>query len=72
MHAQKVLEKLRELQLFAKLSKCEFFREKVEYLGGHYISADGVTVDDKKVKAIQYWPTPKNISEIRSFLGLAN
>jgi hypothetical protein len=69
-HVRLVLEKLKEHHLYGKMSKCEFMKTKVEYLG-HYISAEGISVDQRKVDAIKSWPTPTNISELRSFLGLA-
>jgi hypothetical protein len=64
------LEKLKEHRLYGKISKCEFMKTKVEYLG-HYISAEGISVDQRKVDAIKSWPIPTNVSELRSFLGLA-
>ena len=70
-HVRIVLEILRQHQLYAKKEKCELFQTRVEYLG-HYISADGIEVDDKKVQAIKDWITPANLTELRSFLGLAN
>ena len=70
-HIKKVLDILRQHKLFAKISKCEFFKHQVEYLG-HLISKNGIAVDKKKVEAIQTWPTPSNVSEIHSFLGLAS
>ncbi|XP_021763806.1 uncharacterized protein LOC110728472 [Chenopodium quinoa] len=69
-HLRKVLQLLREHQLYAKLSKCEFWLEEVAFLG-HVTSKEGVSVDPAKVQAVQEWPTPKNVSEVRSFLGLA-
>ena len=50
-HVQKVLETLREYQLYAKTAKCDFFKEIVEYLG-HYISKDGIAVDQHKITAM--------------------
>ncbi|XP_021759457.1 uncharacterized protein LOC110724342 [Chenopodium quinoa] len=44
--------------------------EKVAFLG-HFISKEGVGVDPAKIEAVKGWPTPKNVSDIRSFLGLA-
>ncbi|XP_035546655.1 uncharacterized protein LOC118348672 [Juglans regia] len=64
------LGKLREHQLYAKLSKCEFWLEEVKFLG-HVISQEGVAVDPSKVEAVLSWPHPSTVREIRSFLGLA-
>ncbi|WVZ91572.1 hypothetical protein U9M48_037724 [Paspalum notatum var. saurae] len=69
-HLRKVLEKLRSHQLYAKFSKCEFWLERISYLG-HIIIAEGVTVDPEKVEAVMEWPQPTNVSEVRSFIGLA-
>jgi hypothetical protein len=65
-----VLEKLRVNQLYAKFSKCEFWLTKVAFLH-HVIYAGGVLVDPRKVKDVLNWKPTTNISEIRSFLGLA-
>jgi hypothetical protein len=70
-HVNLVLRKLREHRLYGKLSKCEFLKDEVEYLG-HYISAEGISVDQHKIEAVKSWPIPTNISELRSFLGLAS
>jgi hypothetical protein len=64
------LEKLRAHKLYAKFSKCEFWLEKVASLG-HILIAEGVAVDPKKVEAVFNWQQPTNVSEIRSFFGLA-
>jgi len=64
-----VLEKLRANKLYAKFSKCEFWLEKVAFLG--HILTTGVAVDPEKVEAVSNWQQPTNVSEIRSFLGLA-
>jgi hypothetical protein len=69
-HLRVVLEKLRSRQLYAKFSKCEFWRQKVSFLG-HVLTAEGVAVDLEKVEAISSWKQPTSVSEIRSFLGLA-
>jgi hypothetical protein len=69
-HLKLVLQVLREHQLYAKFSKCDFFQKQVHYLG-HVISEEGVEVDPEKIKAIMDWPTPKYVSNIRSFMGLA-
>jgi hypothetical protein len=65
-----VLEKLRAHKLYAKFNKCEFWLEKVAFLG-HILTAEGVAVDSEKVEAVSNWQQPTNVSEIRSFLGLA-
>ena len=56
--------------MFAKFSKCEFWLSEVPFLG-HVISAEGIKVDAKKVQTILDWRPPRNITEVRSFLGLA-
>ena len=70
-HLCLVLKTLKEHKLYAKLKKCELVRQKVEYTG-HYISAEGITVDPRKISTIKDWPAPINVSEVRSFLGLAS
>jgi hypothetical protein len=69
-HLRMVLKVLREHQLYAKLRKCSFYQKKIHYLG-HIISKDGITVDPEKIEAIREWSTPKNVTEISSFMGLA-
>ncbi|XP_073112178.1 uncharacterized protein [Elaeis guineensis] len=69
-HLRTVLETLREKKLYAKLQKCEFWMSSVTFLG-HVISKEGVSVDPRKVEAVVDWSRPTNVSEIRSFLGLA-
>ena len=68
-HLRIVLQALREHQLYAKFSKCEFWLTKVRFLG-HVVSASSVSVDPKKVKAVMSWERTKSVFEIRSFLGL--
>ena len=70
IHLRMVLQRLRAHQLYAKFSKCEFWLNQVDFLG-HVISAEGVSMDPIKVEAVLNWTQPKNVSEIRSFLGLA-
>ncbi|KAL4282483.1 hypothetical protein GQ457_16G010960 [Hibiscus cannabinus] len=69
-HVGLVLQVLRTHQLVAKLSKCVFGQSMVGYLG-HIISNDGVAIDPDKIVAIQQWPVPQNVKEVRRFLGLA-
>ena len=61
---------LRESKLYAKESKCEFFKEEVEFLG-HMVGRNGMRMMEDKVKAVQEWPTPTKATHIRSFLGTA-
>ena len=65
-----VLQLLRDHQLYAKFTKCEFWLIEVRILG-HVVSASGVSVDPKKVEAMMSWQRPKIVFEIRCFLGLA-
>jgi hypothetical protein len=69
-HLRLVLQVLREHQLYAKFSKCDFFQKKIHYLG-HVLSEEGVAVDPDKIRSLMEWPTPKDVSDIRSFMGLA-
>ncbi len=69
-HVNTILNTLRENKLQAKLSKCEFMKEKIEFLGFE-ISGNGIGMMNNKVKAILDWPTPRCVKDIRSFLGLA-
>ncbi|KAA3487606.1 DNA/RNA polymerases superfamily protein [Gossypium australe] len=68
-HLRIVLQTLREKQLYAKFSKCEFWHREVGFLG-HIVSTEGIKVDPNKISAIVNWKPPKNVSEVRSFLGL--
>lgn len=68
---EQVLEVLRQQKYYAKMSKCEFMKAEVPFLG-HLVSAAGVRVDPRKVEAIWDWPTPTTVTQVRSFLGLAN
>ena len=56
--------------MYSKLSKCQFWLDSVAFLG-HVISAEGVSVDPQKIEAIMNWKPTTNVTEIRSFLGLA-
>lgn len=68
-HLKLVLAKLQENKLYANLKKCEFGKEHIGYLG-HVISGRGVEVDQEKVQAVMEWPQPRNLKELRGFLGL--
>ena len=70
-HLKQVLARLREHKLYAKMAKCFFFRDSVEFLG-HVVSADGVQVDPKKVSVIREWPPLRDVHAVQQFLGLGN
>ena len=69
-HLRIVLQLLRDHQLYAKFSKCEFWLTKVRFFG-HVVSASGVLVDPEEVEAVISWERSKSVFEIHSFLGLA-
>ena len=69
-HVRCVLDALREQKLFAKESKCEFFKHEVEFLG-HHVGRDGVRMMEDKVEAVRAWPTPRSVRDVRAFLGTA-
>src|SRR6266403_5338385 len=69
-HLECVLQTLRQHKLYAKISKCEFSKNELSFLG-HVINSDGIKMEPSKVDAVVKWPQPKNIHDIRAFLGLA-
>ena len=68
---EKVLQRLQKYGIRAKRAKCEFLCASVEHLG-HRVDATGLHTTQSKVEAIQKAPQPKNIQELRSFLGLVH
>ncbi|KAG8489263.1 hypothetical protein CXB51_017315 [Gossypium anomalum] len=62
-HLRTVLQVLREKELYAKFSKCEFWLREVTFLG-HVVSAEGIKVDPRKIEAILEWKPPRSVSEI--------
>lgn len=69
-HIKQVLQLLLKDKWVVKLSKCTFAQQQISYLG-HVISDKGIATDPTKVEAIVSWPTPENVKQLRSFLGLA-
>ena len=69
-HLRIILQLLRDHQLYAKFTECEFWLTEVRFLG-HVVSASGVSMDPEKVEVVMSWERPKSVFEIRSFLGLA-
>ena len=70
-HVRRVLQRLREHNLHAKLEKCTFHTDTIEYLG-FIVSPAGLSMDTAKTQVIRDWPTPRNVKEVQSFLGFAN
>jgi len=68
---RELLTTLREHSLHISLSKCHFLRQEVKFLG-HRVGIDGVKADPQRCAAIAEWPVPKNVRQLRSFLGLAS
>ena len=60
-HLRIVLQTLRERRLYVKLSKCQFWLDRVAFLG-HVISVEGVSVDPQKIEVVVNWKPPKNVS----------
>jgi len=71
VHLKRILEALRRESLYANMDKCVICLDHVVFLG-FVISSQGVQVDQEKVKAIQEWPTPKVVGDVRSFHGLTS
>jgi hypothetical protein len=70
-HLRIVLTRLKDHQLYAKFSKCEFWLKTVPFLD-HVFSENEISVDPSKVQEFMGWKAPTIIHEVRSFLGLAS
>ena len=70
-HLRDVLMVLRKEKFYAATKKCSFMTDTVLFLG-YMVSKDGLAVDGAKVEAIQNWPQPRSITDVRSFHGLAS
>ena len=70
-HLQLVFNALNSYHLRLKLEKCIFFMVELRYLG-YIVSRNGVKVDNEKIRAINEYPIPKSITDVKSFLGLAS
>jgi len=66
-----IISTLRDNHLFSNKEKCTFCEDNVVFLG-FIVNKHGMHVDPTKVQAIQDWPTPQNVGEVRSFHGLAS
>ena len=69
-HIRLVLERLRQQKYYAKLKKCEFMKNELDFVG-YVVSADGVKVQPSKVKHIEDFPPPTNTTDLRRFHGIA-
>jgi len=70
-HLHNVLSIFQSEQLYANIKKCTICMEKIVFLG-YVVTAQGIKVDEEKVKAIRDWPTLKSVSEVRNFHGFAS
>nr|CAH7729530.1 unnamed protein product [Callosobruchus chinensis] len=70
-HLRQIFQIFAEEGLTIKLRKCQFIKHQVEFLG-HIISKDGILMNPKRTSAILNFPTPRNVRELRAFLGLVN
>ena len=70
-HVEEVLKRLMENNLFAKLTKCEFAKTEVGFLG-LIISTEGISMEKEKIKAIQEWAQPTTVKQLQAFLGFVN
>lgn len=70
VHLREVFDSMRAAGLKLKDSTCHFAKSQLRYLG-HVVSADGIKPDDEKVQAVQNYPVPKNLKDLRAFLGLS-
>jgi hypothetical protein len=68
-HLRKVLKRLRDCQLYAKLRKCEIWISEVLFLG-HIINRYELVVDPKKMTDILNWKAPRDVCGIKSFIGM--
>ena len=67
----KVIECLRKADLKLHPKKCDLFKEKVSFLG-HVVSSEGVATDPRKLESVLNWPVPKNLKQVRSFIGFCS
>lgn len=70
IHLRLLFTALRQHKLHIKVSKCAFCMPEISWLG-HVISRAGVHVDPEKTAAVQRWPVPQDVQQVRMFLGLA-
>ena len=66
-----IFNKLRAAGLKLKPSKCDLFKQQINYLG-HVVSQEGVSADPEKIKAVTEWPQPTTVTEVKSFLSFVS
>ena len=71
MHLRAVIQRIREVGLKLKPSKCHFTRREVEYLG-HVVTPEGLKTNQKLVEAVTMFPAPTDVNGVIRFLGLAS
>lgn len=67
---QWVVNQLRKYFLYANLNKCYFYQDKVKLIS-YMVSLEGVSIEDKKIKAVYDWLKPQSVRDIQAFLGFA-
>ncbi|MCO5595762.1 hypothetical protein L7F22_049810 [Adiantum nelumboides] len=67
-HLKVIFQALRDNKLYVNQKKSEFFLQEIQYLG-HIISKNGIRMDPAKLEVIKDWPNPRNLHEVRSFIG---
>jgi len=72
-HLQQVCQRLRDAELYAKPTKCEFFQKEMEFLG-FIINADGIRMDPDRIRTIKEWEDhpPQSYRDVQVFLGFYN
>ncbi|MCO5597790.1 hypothetical protein L7F22_051872 [Adiantum nelumboides] len=68
-HLKVIFQALRDNKLYVNQKKSEFFLQEIQYLG-HIISKNGIRMDRAKLEVIKDWPNPRNLHEVRSFIGM--
>jgi len=68
---KKIFTCLRSANLKVHMKKCSLFQRRVNFLG-HVLTKTGIEVQPQKVEAVNNWPTPRNLTELRSFVGLCS
>ena len=69
-HLRLTLKLPRKHKLYARLSKCDFYKYRIHYLG-HIISDEGISVDHERIEAMMSWPALRKLTDVRYFVGLA-